>query len=87
MENVRIRPVACAGSVGIETMLAPLLRGAERVVILGCHQGNCRSGEGGSLASSQIKNTAMNIGLSENALEYGHVAANEPARFVRIASK
>ncbi len=87
MEDVRIRPVACAGSVGIETMLAPLLRDAERVVVLGCHPGNCRSGQGGSLALSQIKRTAMNIGLSEKALEYGHVAANEPAKFVRIVSE
>jgi heterodisulfide reductase subunit A-like polyferredoxin/coenzyme F420-reducing hydrogenase delta subunit len=86
MEDVQVRPVACAGSVGIETMLEPLLGDAERVVVLGCHRGNCRSGEGGILASRQIKSIATNIGLSERTLEYGCVAANEPAKFVRIVS-
>jgi heterodisulfide reductase subunit A len=87
MENVRIIPVACVGGVGLETMLAPLLGNAQRVIVLGCHQGNCRSGWGGSFASGRIKRAAMDIGLSEEKLEYDSVAANEPSRLTRIVSE
>ena len=87
MENVRIIPVGCAGGVGIETMLAPLLGNAQRVIVLGCHQGNCRSGLGGSFASGRIKRTATEIGLPEEKLKYNSVAANEPRKFARIISE
>jgi heterodisulfide reductase subunit A-like polyferredoxin/coenzyme F420-reducing hydrogenase delta subunit len=87
MENVRIIPVACAGGVGIETVLEPLLGNVQRVIVLGCHQGNCRSGWGGSFASGRIKRAATEIGLSEEKLEYNSVAANEPEKFARIVSE
>ena len=87
MGNVRVIPVTCAGGVGIETMLAPLLGNAQRVIILGCHQGNCRSGWGGRFASGRIKRVATEIGLPEEKLEYNSVAANEPEKFARIVSE
>ena len=87
MENVRIIPVACAGSVGIETMLAPLLGNVQRVIVLGCHKGNCRSDWGGSFALGRIKRVVTEIGLSEEKLEYDTVAANEPEKFARIVSE
>jgi heterodisulfide reductase subunit A len=87
MENVRIIPVACAGGVGIETMLAPLLGNVRRVIVLGCHQGNCRSDWGGRYVSGRIKRAVTEIGLSEEKLEYDSVAANEPEKFARIVSE
>jgi heterodisulfide reductase subunit A len=87
LEDARIVPVACAGSVSMETMLAPLLGEAERILVLGCHQGNCRSGSRSILVSRQINTAPKNFGLPEKALEYGSVAANEPAKLVRIVSE
>jgi heterodisulfide reductase subunit A len=86
MEGVRIVPVACAGSVDIETLLAPLLGNAHRVILLGCHQGNCRSGSGGTIAWGRIQRVVTDIGLSEKVLEYSSVAANEPVKYARIVS-
>jgi heterodisulfide reductase subunit A len=87
MENARIIPVTCAGRIGLEMMLAPLLGNARRVIVLGCHQGNCRSGWGGSLASRRIKRAATEIGLSKESFRYDSVAANEPNKLARIVSK
>lgn len=87
MENVRIISVGCAGGVGIETMLAPLLGNAQRVIVLGCHQGNCRSGWGGRFTSGRMKRASTEIGLSEEKLEYDSVAANEPEKLARIISE
>ncbi len=87
MENVRIIPVACVGGVGIETMLTPLLGNVQRVIVLGCHQGNCRSGWGGRFTSGRMKRASTEIGLSEEKLEYDSIAANEPQKLVRILSE
>jgi len=87
MEKVRLIPVPCAGSVGIETMLEPLLGNTERVIIIGCHQGNCRSGFGGTLASGHVRRVAQDTGISDSQLNYYSVAANEPIKLSRIISK
>lgn len=85
-ENARIIPVNCAGSVSIDTVLAPLLEGVEKVVIAGCHKGNCRSGYGGILAAKQLQRVAKDTGMNESQLSYKSIAANEPFKLNRILS-
>ncbi|MFC1862509.1 FAD-dependent oxidoreductase [Thermodesulfobacteriota bacterium] len=86
-EKTRIIPVDCAGSVSIETILAPLLEGAEKVIIAGCHKGNCRSGYGGTFASKQLQRVVRDTGVGDSQLRYQSVAANEPYKLNRILSK
>jgi heterodisulfide reductase subunit A len=85
-DNVRIEKVRCVGRVGLENMFAPLLHGARRVIVAGCHEGNCRSMESGTYAKMRIGHTAEDLGIGADKLSYHPVAANEPEKFRKITS-
>lgn len=86
-EKVHIQPVRCTGRIGIENMLAPLLKGASRVIVAGCHEGNCRSVESGVFAQRRISHTLSDLGIDRDKLSFHPVAANEPAKFKEITSE
>jgi heterodisulfide reductase subunit A len=86
-ENIYVQPVRCTGRVGIENMLAPLLKGAARVIVAGCHEGNCRSMDSGLFAQRRISHTAAELGMDADKLNFYPVAANEPATFKDITSE
>ena len=52
-QDVSVIRVPCAGGVSAGMMLETMLKGAEKVIIAGCHNGNCRSGNGSISAVSQ----------------------------------
>ena len=81
--QVKIQPVPCAGRVSVETMLTPLLSGARRVMVAGCHPGNCRSMSSGGLAAKRLKQVRGQAHLSADELDFFHIAANEPQRLKR----
>jgi heterodisulfide reductase subunit A len=85
-ESVQVMTVPCAGCIPTETMLAPFLGNTECVLILGCHQGNCRSGFGGAIASNQVHRIMRDTGISHKQLNYQSIAANEPYKMSRIIS-
>jgi ferredoxin/coenzyme F420-reducing hydrogenase delta subunit len=76
--KVHVQSVRCTGRIGIENMFAPLLKGAGRVIIAGCHEGNCRSMESGNFAGKRIEHTLTDLGMDTNKLSFYPVAANEP---------
>ncbi len=84
--KIHVLPVRCAGRVGIENMLAPLLNGAKRVVVAGCHEGNCRSMESGTYAKARVGGLAEDLKMAGDKLTYRPVAANEPDKFRKIVS-
>jgi heterodisulfide reductase subunit A-like polyferredoxin/coenzyme F420-reducing hydrogenase delta subunit len=84
---VKIQPVPCAGRVSAETMLAPLLEGARRVMVVGCHPGNCRSMTSGQLAARRLEQVRGQVHLSTDELDFFPVAANEPRRLEREIMK
>ena len=84
--KVHVQEVRCAGRIGIETMFVPLLRGAKRVIVAGCHEGNCRSMESGAFAKRRIEHTIADLGLDSDKLCFYPVAANEPEKFKKITS-
>jgi heterodisulfide reductase subunit A len=67
-------------------MLEPLLKGASRVIVAGCHEGNCRSMESGAFAQRRISHTLSDLGIDRDKLSFYPVAANEPAKFKEITS-
>jgi coenzyme F420-reducing hydrogenase delta subunit/NAD-dependent dihydropyrimidine dehydrogenase PreA subunit len=81
--QVKIQPVPCAGRVSAETMLEPLLAGARRVMVAGCHPGNCRSMTSGHLAAKRLEQVRGQVHLSTDELDFFPVAANEPRRVER----
>jgi heterodisulfide reductase subunit A2 len=84
--KVHVQSVRCTGRIGIENMFAPLLKGAGRVIIAGCHEGNCRSMESGNFAGKRIEHTLTDLGMDTNKLSFYPVAANEPEKFRKISS-
>jgi heterodisulfide reductase subunit A len=84
---VKIQPVPCAGRVSVETMLTPLLEGARRVMVAGCHPGNCRSMTSGHLAARRLEQVRGQVHLSTDELDFFPVAANEPRRLEREIMK
>jgi heterodisulfide reductase subunit A-like polyferredoxin/coenzyme F420-reducing hydrogenase delta subunit len=85
-QKVHVQSVRCAGRIGIENMLAPLLKGAGRVIVAGCHEGNCRSMESGEFAKRRIEHTITDLGIDTHKLSFYPVAANEPDKFKKITS-
>jgi heterodisulfide reductase subunit A-like polyferredoxin/coenzyme F420-reducing hydrogenase delta subunit len=81
--QVKIQPVPCAGRVSVETMLAPLLAGARRVMVAGCHPGNCRSMNSGRLTAKRLEQVRGQVRLTTDELDFFPVAANEPRRLER----
>jgi heterodisulfide reductase subunit A-like polyferredoxin/coenzyme F420-reducing hydrogenase delta subunit len=81
--QVRIQPVPCAGRVSAETLLMPLLAGARRVIVSGCHPGNCRSMGSGMLAARRLAQVRGQVRLTPDELDFFPVAANEPERLLR----
>jgi heterodisulfide reductase subunit A len=81
--RVKIQPVPCAGRVSVEIMLAALLGGARRVMVAGCHPGNCRSMDSGHLAAKRLEQARSQVNLSPDELDFFRVAANEPQRIKR----
>ncbi len=85
-QKVHVQSVRCTGRIGIENMLAPLLKGAGRVIVAGCHEGNCRSMESGNFAKRRIEHTITDLGMDTHKLSFYPVAANEPEKFKKITS-
>ncbi len=85
-DKLHVQPVACVGRVGVENMLAPLLNGAKRVILAGCHEGNCRSMESGTYAKIRVGRIAEDLKTAGDKLSYHAVAANEPDKFEKIVS-
>jgi heterodisulfide reductase subunit A len=84
MNDIRVVPVPCAGSVSVEMIMTPFLAQTKRVLVLSCHEGNCRSGNGGGLVSARIRRVLQDEGFPDNQVRYQSIAANEPEAFRRM---
>ena len=78
--------IPCACRISSDMLLKALINGARRVIISGCHEGNCRSHEGSSIAGQSV-DTVLNLpGIPADKVIWQPVAANEPKTFARIVS-
>jgi coenzyme F420-reducing hydrogenase delta subunit/Pyruvate/2-oxoacid:ferredoxin oxidoreductase delta subunit len=81
---VQLVRVPCAGKVDPRSVLTALEKGAEKVLILGCHPENCRYLSGATRAGGRAKRLAALLakaGVDAARVVYGGMAAVEPARF------
>ncbi|MBN1850931.1 MAG: FAD-dependent oxidoreductase [Deltaproteobacteria bacterium] len=83
-EDVQVIPVRCASSLDIRSILDPFLKGAEKVLVAACHEGNCRSMVGTRLADTRIKLARRNTGITESELAFRTIAANEPEKMFQL---
>jgi quinone-modifying oxidoreductase, subunit QmoB len=88
-QHVRFVAVPCAGSVSEHVLWSALAAGARGILVVGCHQGNCRSRTGTDWAGARVAQ-ALGTGLFGNQtprIGFITVAPNEPARFLRLVEE
>jgi F420-non-reducing hydrogenase iron-sulfur subunit len=87
--NVRIVRVTCSGRVEPAFILKSLELGADGVLVLGCHPGDCHYAEGNYKASRRmqlLKKMLNQMGIEEERVRLDWVSASESDRFVSIVN-
>lgn len=88
--NVDIIRVMCSGRVDPQFVIKSFKEGADGVLILGCHPGDCHYKEGNykTLRRYQLlKRTLKEFGISEERLKLEWVSASEADKFVEIVTE
>ena len=85
--NVSIVRVMCSGRVDPQFVLAAFAQGADGVLILACHPGDCHYKEGNYRAVSRhfpLQRLLEQFGIPRERCRFDFVSAGEGDRFVRI---
>jgi len=86
---IRVIRVMCSGRVSPLFVLKALSIGADGVLILGCHPGDCHYIEGNYKALRRIpllKKMLKQFGVEEERLRLEWVSASEGAKFAEVAN-
>ncbi len=87
--NVRIIRVMCTGRVEPEFVLKAFQSGADGVLILGCHPGDCHYKEGNYKALRRyylLRKVLTQFGIEEERLKLDWVSASEADKFVETVN-
>lgn len=82
--------VPCAGAVSIDFLLSSFLSGADGVLVLACHEGNCHSRKGSSFARNRVAHLAGMLeiaGIEAGRLSACTLASNMGIEFSRMLSE
>jgi coenzyme F420-reducing hydrogenase delta subunit/NAD-dependent dihydropyrimidine dehydrogenase PreA subunit len=88
--NIRVIRVPCSGRVSPELVLRTFDQGADGVLVLGCHIGECHYETGNHRAAKRlpILNSLLTFsGLEQGRLRLDWVSASEGERFSHIATE
>ena len=78
--------VPCAGTIDLSHIVTAFRKGAEGVLVAGCHTGNCASVYGTVLAAARTSHAGLMLeesGIDPGRLLYTTLASNTPGDFVR----
>ncbi len=87
--NVRIVRVMCSGRVEPTFIVKALQLGADGVLVLGCHPGDCHYAEGNYKAARRVpllKKMLAQMGVEDERVRLDWVSASEGDRFVEIVN-
>ena len=87
--NVRPIRVMCTGRVEPTLILKAFTAGADGVLVLGCHPGDCHYTEGNYKTARRIpllKKMLEQFGIEDERVRLGWVSASEGANFVSIVN-
>ena len=87
--NVRPIRVMCSGRVEPALVLKAFTAGADGVLVLGCHPGDCHYTEGNYKAARRIpllKKMLEQFGIENERVRLDWVSASEGAKFVSIVN-
>lgn len=82
--------VMCSGRVDPVLAATALLRGADGVLIAGCHPGDCHYRKGNYYARRRfalLKETLETLGLDSNRLMLAWISASEGQRFGEVTNE
>ncbi len=88
--NIRAVRVPCSGRVSPELVMRAFDQGADGVLVLGCHIGECHYDTGNHRAAKRLpilKSLLTFVGLEPERLRLDWVSASEGERFSRIAGE
>lgn len=88
--NVRAIRVMCSGRVEPAFILRAFELGADGVLVLGCHPGDCHYAEGNYKALRRmtlLKRTLKQLGIEEDRFQLDWVSASEGDRFSHIVNE
>ncbi len=88
--NVQIIRVMCSGRVDPQFILSALVKGADAVIILACHPGDCHYKEGNCRALQRhILLTRMlgQFGMEKERCRLDYVSAGEAEKFGRVITE
>ena len=88
--DVRIIRVPCSGRISPLHILSALHRGADGVLVSGCHPGDCHYISGNLFARrkfSMLKNFIEHVGIEPERVQFSWVSAAEGARFAGLIEK
>ncbi|MEW6443794.1 MAG: hydrogenase iron-sulfur subunit [bacterium] len=80
--------VPCACALSEEVLLDALLKGAEKIMVVGCHQDNCLSQKGTAAGKSRLARVAEYLAAAgrdaSSCLRFASIASNEAHRLMRL---
>jgi coenzyme F420-reducing hydrogenase delta subunit len=88
--DIRIIRVPCSGRINPLLILSALHRGADGVLVSGCHPGDCHYISGNYVARrrfSMLKNFLEHVGIDPQRVQFSWVSAAEGARFAALVEK
>jgi F420-non-reducing hydrogenase iron-sulfur subunit len=88
--NIRVVRVMCSGRIDPTIPLEVFKQGADGVIILGCHPGDCHYSEGNLYEERKIKMLKKLIaltGLEMDRLRLEWVSASEGQRFAKVVTE
>ena len=88
--NVRIVRVMCSGRVDPVFVLKAFKEGADGVLVLGCHPGDCHYSEGNYKTARRIpllKKMLEQFGIEDERVRLDWVSASEGDRFTKIVNE
>jgi heterodisulfide reductase subunit A-like polyferredoxin/coenzyme F420-reducing hydrogenase delta subunit len=87
-EGLRMVRVPCAGKVDIHYILSAFIEGADGVLVMACHPGNCKSETGTTFARWRVENAYRMLketGIGKDRLSFVTLASNMAGDFSKIA--
>ena len=88
--SLRVIRVMCSGMVQPNMVIDALTKGADGVMIMGCHIGDCHYREGNVRAQSRadaIKLMLQDFGIEEDRFRLEWVSASEGPKFAQVVTE
>jgi len=88
--NIRIIRVMCSGMIHPNLVIDAFTKGADGVIICGCHPGDCHYEEGNLKAEKRAEAIILmleDFGLEEERFRLEWVSASEGPKFAQVAKE